>query len=62
VFFRQVLARDADLQAVIQQLPVDAVVVLAPGQASGGRAGDRLIRRAGAAAELQRVASDETAR
>ena len=44
------------------QRAIDAVMVLAPGQAAGRQAGDRLVGRAGAADELQRIAPHEAAR
>ena len=61
VLLRQVLAGDADLQAVVEQLAIDAVMVPAPGQPPRRDAGDRLVHRAGAAGELQRVAAHEIA-
>ena len=56
VLLRQILARNADQQQPVVQRTEDAVMVLAPREATGGHAGDRFVRRASAAGELQRVA------
>src|SRR5438270_2071697 len=47
---------------MVEQRTIDAVMVPAPRQATGGHAGDRLVWRAGAAGELQRVAPHEAGR
>ena len=43
VLLGQVLAGDADQQAMVQQRAIDAVMVLAPGQAAGAQIGDRFV-------------------
>jgi hypothetical protein len=62
MLLRQVVAGDADPHAMLEHLAIDAMMVASPRQLPGRGAGDRLVRRAHAAVELQRVAAHEAAR
>ncbi len=55
LLFGEVLASDPDPRSVIEQVTKDAVVLVAPRQASGSRAVNRLCDRTGATGELQRA-------
>src|SRR6185437_8011872 len=62
VLLRQVLADRGEVQPMPIELAEDAVMVLAPRQDALLLARNRLEHRPGAAAELDAIAADETAR
>jgi hypothetical protein len=62
MLLRQILTGNPDQHAMVKQRAKDAVMVLPSRQAAGGHAGDRFVRRAGAAGKLQRVPSHKAAR